>query len=73
MAANARAQEPKAAAYLDSIRRSTLVRDLLAGHRTLVWAPARLISDDPKKGLAREKESDLLVARLARILGGVER
>ena len=73
VAANARAQEPKAAAYLDSIRRSNLVRDLLAGRQALVWAPVRLVSDDPKKGLAHEKESDLLAARLARILGGVER
>ncbi len=71
--ANARTQEPKATAYLDSIRRSTLVLDLLAGRQALVWAPARLLSDDPKKGLAREKEADLLVARLARTLGSVER
>lgn len=73
VAANARVQGPKATAYLDSIRRSTLVRDLLAGRQALVWAPAHLVSDDPKKGLAREKQTDLLAVRLARVLGSVER
>ncbi len=73
VAANARVQGPKAMAYLDSIRRSTLVQDLQARRQALVWAPARLVSDDPKKGLAHAKESDLLAARLARILGEVER
>jgi putative cardiolipin synthase len=73
VAANARVQGPRAAGYLDSIRRSALVRDLLAGTQALTWAPTRLLSDDPKKGLAHEKETDLMVARLARILGGVER
>jgi putative cardiolipin synthase len=73
VAANARAEEPGAVTYLDSIRHSVLVRDLLAGCLALVWAPARLVSDDPKKGLAREKQTDLLATRLAHILGGVDR
>ena len=72
LAANARVQGPKAAAYLDSIRRSGLVRDLLAGRQALTWAPTRLVSDDPKKGLAHERDSDLMVTRLARTLGGME-
>ena len=73
VAANARVQGTMAMAYLDSIRRSALVRDLLAGSQNLTWAPTRLLSDDPKKGLAHEKSTDLMVARLARTLGGVER
>jgi putative cardiolipin synthase len=73
VAANARLQGPKAVAYLDSIRRSVLVRDLMAGRQAMTWAPARLLSDDPKKGLARERDGDLLAERLARTLGGVER
>lgn len=73
VAANARVQVPKAVAYLDSIQRSVLVRDLLAGNQKLTWAPTRLVSDDPKKGLAHEKETDLMVTRLARTLGGMER
>ncbi|HST28093.1 MAG TPA: phospholipase D family protein [Rudaea sp.] len=73
VAANARVQGPKAVAYMDSIRRSTLVSDLMAGRQGLVWAPARLLSDDPKKGLAHEKDTDLMVTRLARTLGGMER
>ncbi|HMM57524.1 MAG TPA: phospholipase D family protein [Rudaea sp.] len=73
VAANARVQGPRAAAYLDSIRRSALVRDLLAGRQSLTWAPTRLVSDDPKKGLARERDTDLMATRLARTLGGMER
>lgn len=73
VAANARAQGRKAAAYLDSIQRSVLVRDLLAGSQKLTWAPTRLVSDDPKKGLAHERDTDLMVTRLARTLGGMER
>ncbi len=72
VAANARVQGQKAMAYLDSIRRSALVSDLVAGRQVLTWAPTRLLSDDPSKGLAREKNPDLLALRLARTLGGVE-
>ena len=71
--ANARVQGPKAVAYLDSIRRSALVRNLMAGRQAMTWAPTRLLSDDPKKGLAHEHDTDLMVTRLARTLGGVER
>jgi putative cardiolipin synthase len=73
VAANARVQGPKAVAYLDSIRRSALVRELMVGRQAMTWAPTRLLSDDPKKGLAHEKDTDLMVMRLARTLGGVER
>lgn len=73
VAANARMHSQKAVAYLDTIRRSTLVQDLLAGRQAMTWAPARLLSDDPKKGLAHAKQADLMVTRLALTLGGVER
>ncbi|MBS0557007.1 MAG: phospholipase D family protein [Proteobacteria bacterium] len=71
-AASARARGPGAIAYFDSIRQSTLLRDLLGARQALVWSSARLVSDDPKKGLAHARENDLMVAKLARILGTVE-
>src|SRR6202007_2520691 len=38
-----------------------------------IWAPARMVSDDPAKGLAREKSRDLVLCRLQEVLGTLER
>src|SRR5690606_11932374 len=42
---------PDAQVYLDSIRQSAFVQNLLEGTLPLEWVPTRMISDDPAKGL----------------------
>ena len=41
----------------------------MAGRLRFLWAPTRLVSDDPAKGIGRAEREDLLFPRLRRILG----
>src|SRR5690606_12797008 len=50
--------------YLDSIRQSSFVENLLKGTLPLEWVPTRMISDDPAKGLGLAQPEDMLPARL---------
>jgi putative cardiolipin synthase len=43
------------------------------GRLRYIWAPVRMVSDDPAKGLAREKSRDLVLRRLQEVLGTLER
>jgi putative cardiolipin synthase len=52
--------------YLDALRRTPLVRELLEGRLALEWAEARLVCDDPAKTLDHEHRRDLLL--LPRVL-----
>ena len=52
--------------YLDSIRRSPLVRRLLSGALALDWAPARMVSDDPAKALGRASGRSHIWSRITR-------
>jgi putative cardiolipin synthase len=59
--------------YLRAIRESTFVADLTNQTLPLVWAPARLVSDDPAKGLGKAPESANLVTRLPVLMGDPKR
>ena len=61
-------QDPRAQRYLEALRQSHLVADLLAGADLPVWAPVEMVSDDPRKGLGAAREEDLLAFQLRRIL-----
>lgn len=67
--ADATLHDPKALAYVEALRASQSIRALLAGQLGFEWATTRLVSDDPAKGLARGRESDLLFHQLAEVLG----
>jgi putative cardiolipin synthase len=54
---------------MNAIRNSPFVRDLVARRLPLEWATARLISDDPAKGLGKERREDLLVETMKKIFG----
>ena len=43
--------EPDAAAYVEAVRTSPFVEQLLQRELDLLWAPTRMLSDDPAKGL----------------------
>ena len=62
--------DPVAAKYLDAVRATPLVRQLLAGDLPLEWAPARVIQDDPSKILNPPERTDLhMLPRLQAALG----
>ncbi|QKJ86731.1 Cardiolipin synthase C [Paramixta manurensis] len=55
--------------YLQRLKASSYVAQLESGKLTLVWAQARLLSDDPRKGLGKAKTSTLLPQRLLEVIG----
>jgi putative cardiolipin synthase len=71
LAARARSAErdPRAAAYVQAIARMPFVHELVQGRLPLQWAPTRMVSDDPAKGLGRARDRSLMIRQLAEILG----
>ncbi len=62
-------REPVAAQYIRATSDSTFVRQLIGGELALEWAPIRMVSDDPAKGLGRAVESTFLPRQLRHMLG----
>ena len=61
---------PEAVDYVEALRRTPLVADLLDDRLPLEWAEARLVCDDPAKTLDREGRSDLLLLpRMLELVG----
>jgi cardiolipin synthase C len=60
---------PRAVAYTSALRASTFVDELVKGRLDLEWAPARMISDDPAKGLGLAGHGDLLFDKIAATMG----
>ena len=50
-----------AVAYVEALRTTPLVRDLLAGRLPLEWTDARLVHDDPAKTLDTTPRADILL------------
>ena len=53
--------DPQSAGYLDVLKRTVLVEQLIAKALPLDWAPARLVRDDPAKTLDRQGSTDVLL------------
>jgi putative cardiolipin synthase len=70
-ALEAGSSEP-AEAYLEAIKGSALVQELVSASAPLEWVPVTLVSDDPAKGLGEAAEENLLVARLGELLATPE-
>jgi putative cardiolipin synthase len=63
-------QRPEAARYLDAVRGTSLIRDLLARNLQLDWVDARVVSDDPSKVLSPLERTDLnMLPRLQAAVG----
>jgi putative cardiolipin synthase len=61
---------PQAARYLETLRTTPLVKQLVAGDMPLEWAPARVVSDDPSKVLHPPERRDLhMLQKLEAALG----
>jgi putative cardiolipin synthase len=64
------ASDPRAARYVEALRTSTLVQQLLGGSLALEWTPARVVADDPSKVLHPPEREDLrMLPRLVAALG----
>lgn len=60
---------PKAHAYVDVVKESAFIANLLAGKLAFHWVPVRMVSDDPDKVLGRTPPDAMLTTRLMNILG----
>src|SRR5690606_18517848 len=56
------AATPRALPYVSAVEASAFLRALLAGELGLAWAPVRMVSDDPAKGLGKEPPEGLLTS-----------
>ncbi|MGY1426373.1 phospholipase D family protein [Lysobacter sp. A289] len=63
------ARDPAAQEYLEAIAASAFMSDLLAARLPIEWAPTRLVSDDPAKGLGHAGDEGLLTTRLREAIG----
>lgn len=66
-------RQPAAAEYLQALRHTAIVPRLLDGSLALEWAPTRMVSDDPAKGLGAAARQDKLPHQLAEIIGTPQR
>jgi putative cardiolipin synthase len=55
--------------YVQALQTSAFVQDLLAGRLQYEWAPTRMVSDDPAKGLGRAPKDRLIPQQLAEAFG----
>ncbi|MFA7606166.1 MAG: phospholipase D family protein [Rhodocyclaceae bacterium] len=68
-AARSMAGSEAAAGYARAIRDSGFMAEFLEGELAVEWAPARMVSDDPAKGLGKAASTGLLIYQLNEILG----
>ncbi|MDR2876645.1 MAG: phospholipase D family protein [Chromatiales bacterium] len=61
-------RDSKTRSYIDAVQQSPFVHQLLSGTLPLTWAPVRMVSDDPAKGLGLAPQSKLLSHALRRII-----
>jgi putative cardiolipin synthase len=65
---------PDAVAYIEAVRATPVVRDILDGRLTFEWTTAQVVNDDPAKTLDTTARTDvLLFPELMRAMGRPER
>ncbi|HET9784583.1 MAG TPA: phospholipase D family protein [Terriglobales bacterium] len=71
LAAAGQGVEASAAAqrYMEAVRALPIVAQMATAELALQWVEARLVSDDPAKGLGKAETGDLVISRLGRLLG----
>jgi putative cardiolipin synthase len=62
-------QQDAANAYTRALRDSPFVHELMAARLPVEWAPTRMVSDDPAKGLGQASEQSLVKEMLKTIVG----
>jgi putative cardiolipin synthase len=64
-----RADGEKARQYAEAVGRLPFVREMLERRLPLEWVPAKLVSDDPAKGLVDVPSDALMTGQLTELLG----
>ncbi|WP_324028652.1 phospholipase D family protein [Pantoea sp. JZ2] len=59
--------------YLKRLSHSPLIQQLTQDSLPFVWAKARLLSDDPRKGLGKARRKSLLPQRMLEVIGSPQR
>lgn len=62
-------RHPAAREWLDAVAGVPLVAQLMDGHLELEWAPTRMVSDSPAKGLGQAGPETLLTRQLLEFMG----
>lgn len=62
------ASDPEARRYVEAVEQLPIVAQLRQGDLPLIWAPVRMISDDPAKGLGTAGPGALLITQLEELL-----
>jgi putative cardiolipin synthase len=62
-------RSPAAVAYTTAVRNSSFAHELLRGTLPLEWAPTRMISDDPAKGIGAALPGALVRDKLRQLFG----
>jgi len=63
-------RDPAAAAYVEALRASRFVTELVQGRLNFEWAKTRLVSDSPAKGLGRTSRVDRVTGQIAEAIEG---
>ncbi|MCK2185460.1 phospholipase D family protein [Halomonas getboli] len=64
--------QPEARGYLQALEEEPLIQRLREGRLPLIWAEAKMVSDDPAKGLGEADDEALLTGRIRGLLGPPE-
>lgn len=59
--------------YMEAVRALPFITQLVEGSLPFDWAPVRMISDDPAKGIGKAREDGMLTAALREAIGTPER
>ncbi|CAN5192274.1 phospholipase D family protein [soil metagenome] len=62
-------QRAEAAQYIEAVRNTAFMGDLVEDRLALDWAPTQLVSDDPRKGIGKAAARDLVLVRLGDLMG----
>src|SRR5690606_31743857 len=56
-------------AFMQAMNQTPLIERLAQGELTLYWAPTRMISDDPAKGLVAQPRETLVLHEISDVVG----
>ncbi|QHM70578.1 phospholipase D family protein [Mixta intestinalis] len=59
--------------YMQRVQSCGYMSQLDSGEMEMIWAPARLLSDDPRKGLGKARRATLLPQRMLEVIGRPQR
>lgn len=61
--------DPAAAAYVNAMKQSDFIRDLIEGKLNLEWAVTKMVSDPPAKGLGTARTRTLIARQMSDAIG----